>query len=544
MAEEEENKTTAQKSNTVRSNGNPSTKGIDDDQKDAYLKFRKEVYDSNRETVSESEEMLLKTHKLFNIREKAMRDLFNVKKASGGIGEGKKKVGDFSKPYTDVRLVRITPAALKQLDFGQGGGNKEDGEKKEKELTSLDRLMKLAMPVLMGMGAIIGSVKGMLEGGDLQGIFTVMTKAFSGITRMLANNFLKGFATFFKNGSFVRNIMAKVFGKGGVSKLIPKGKIGATLFKGIGTKFLKRIPIIGTLISVASGVKRITSGDYLQGMIDIASGIATLVPGVGTALSIGLDLLNASIDISKVTSGEGGGISGAVTGMQKWIGDNARNLPIIGPVVRVAEAIGYLVDGDVKAFFKGMMGAGFATIPGMSLVYDWLFGSSDPADQGTPKAEASGASKIGQGMKNIWDAISDWLGGVIGSAKEMAMEFISKHGGKLATPILSAFGWGKNLLKSAGEGIGNMINGDDSSGVKSVSSVPTVKNNKGRRGKRSEASPSDIIEALNRNTEATMANAEVSASSAMAVSNSSNSQVYNFNHSGSGNREFRNSARI
>ena len=131
MAEEEENKTTAQKSNTVRSNGNPSTKGIDDDQKDAYLKFRKEVYDSNRETVSESEEMLLKTHKLFNIREKAMRDLFNVKKASGGIGEGKKKVGDFSKPYTDVRLVRITPAALKQLDFGQGGGNKEDGEKKE-----------------------------------------------------------------------------------------------------------------------------------------------------------------------------------------------------------------------------------------------------------------------------------------------------------------------------------------------------------------------------------------------------------------------------
>lgn len=83
---------------------------------------------------------------------------------------------------------------------------------------------------------------------------------------------------------------------GGMSKLG-----GGALLKMIGTGFkavAKRIPIIGSLISFKDAYDRFQKGDTLGGFISIGSGIATLFPGIGTAISIGLDVLNAFLDYS------------------------------------------------------------------------------------------------------------------------------------------------------------------------------------------------------------------------------------------------------
>jgi hypothetical protein len=91
---------------------------------------------------------------------------------------------------------------------------------------------------------------------------------------------------------------------GGITKgLGMKGGKGIinTLFKGIGKLFgknvLKRIPIIGTILGLSFAYSRFKKGDIIGGIIDVASALATMIPGIGTALSIGLDVLNAFMDV-------------------------------------------------------------------------------------------------------------------------------------------------------------------------------------------------------------------------------------------------------
>jgi len=100
---------------------------------------------------------------------------------------------------------------------------------------------------------------------------------------------------FFGVGTKAVGSMTKGLGmKGG------KGIIN-TLFKGIGKLFsknvLKRIPIIGTILGLSFAYSRFKKGDIIGGIIDVASALATMIPGIGTALSIGLDVLNAFLDV-------------------------------------------------------------------------------------------------------------------------------------------------------------------------------------------------------------------------------------------------------
>ena len=150
----------------------------------------------------------------------------------------------------------------------------------------------------------------------------------------------------------------KGFGKGvggTLSKLIPSGLKGGggvigKLLGGI-VKFLKpalkvfkRIPVLGTLISVGFAISRFKSGDTIGGIIDVLSGLAGLidiaVPGLGTTLSIGLDMLNAFLDIKA-----GGANAGAqqakgdiLMGMAKklggWMWNNADYIPLLGTFKR------------------------------------------------------------------------------------------------------------------------------------------------------------------------------------------------------------------
>ena len=58
-------------------------------------------------------------------------------------------------------------------------------------------------------------------------------------------------------------------------------------------KGLMKIPFgIGALFGLGFGLERISKGDYISGMLSIASGIAAAFPGAGTAVSLGIDALD------------------------------------------------------------------------------------------------------------------------------------------------------------------------------------------------------------------------------------------------------------
>jgi len=70
------------------------------------------------------------------------------------------------------------------------------------------------------------------------------------------------------------------------------GKILANPAAKVTGAFFKRLPYIGLLLSLGYGGDKILKGDVLSGTLDIASGIAYMFPGLGTALGLGIDALN------------------------------------------------------------------------------------------------------------------------------------------------------------------------------------------------------------------------------------------------------------
>jgi hypothetical protein len=155
----------------------------------------------------------------------------------------------------------------------------------------------------------------------------------------------------------------------GIGSILKGG--GMKLFDSIGLKWgstilkrLKFIPLIGTIISMHSAWKRIQSGDYLGATIDGISGIASLFPGLGTVLSIGLDVLNGFLDYKQEKTGESKGqLVGDFFGMigsflqEKFSYEKLRDMPFIGGLLRLGEGIGQMVGGDMVGGLKTMLSA-------------------------------------------------------------------------------------------------------------------------------------------------------------------------------------------
>jgi hypothetical protein len=78
-------------------------------------------------------------------------------------------------------------------------------------------------------------------------------------------------------------------------------KIGG---KALSKSLLKKVPIIGALAGIGFGLSRLAEGDVLGAAGEVASGVASSIPGFGTAASIGIDTALAARDISKSTSNE------------------------------------------------------------------------------------------------------------------------------------------------------------------------------------------------------------------------------------------------
>ena len=86
----------------------------------------------------------------------------------------------------------------------------------------------------------------------------------------------------FRHEKIKKQILKKIAGKG-------LAKFGLK-------QIAKKIPIIGFFVSAWDAIGYAMEGNYAQAGIAMASGVASTVPGVGTAISIGLDATNLAID--------------------------------------------------------------------------------------------------------------------------------------------------------------------------------------------------------------------------------------------------------
>ena len=189
------------------------------------------------------------------------------------------------------------------------------------------------------------------------------------------------------------------------------------------SKLLPFLPFIGSILDFGFAYKRFKGGDFVGGMIDLAAGIAGLVPGVGTAISIGLSLINEILDNTgggqKVKGFLGGGGTGIfkmiISQGLKWGAKLAKVLkfiPVIGGFVSIGFAIHRFKKGQ---YIRGVLElvAGIADLVGpitmgggtvVSWALDGILIAMDLIEMALPKKTGVG------GKKSIdWGAIGSWI---------------------------------------------------------------------------------------------------------------------------------------
>lgn len=152
-------------------------------------------------------------------------------------------------------------------------------------------------------GGILGKILGMLGFGSIGGILAALGLGGAGLAfgsgdisdrLKQVSSIVRGVfglvSTMGKYTFEIFKMFEKIPGIGKIASKIPiMGKIGAHLGLKGAAAVLKKIPGIGAIAGLLFGIKRFSDGDTVGGIGEIASGIASLVPGYGTAISMALD---------------------------------------------------------------------------------------------------------------------------------------------------------------------------------------------------------------------------------------------------------------
>ncbi|CAB5226367.1 hypothetical protein UFOVP760_143 [uncultured Caudovirales phage] len=241
-------------------------------------------------------------------------------------------------PETEVKLQNIIGDTLKPffdrqhednndlIDGVAKGNHPKEKEKPKGFLETIGEFFKYLLPVIAGVGATVGGIMALFSGLMDDG-------PFKGLKKLLGDSALTvGFKA-----------LTKVSGKG--------------LLKGITGSFFKKIPLIGSLISLGFAYSRFQNGDTVGGVIDVLNaltGILFLTPAAPLAIpiSLALDALNAFLDYK---AGETKGKERTtkkldiLKDMGGWIYDKLKSVPVIGPLMKAGKSI---FDGDWDTGFK------------------------------------------------------------------------------------------------------------------------------------------------------------------------------------------------
>lgn len=163
-------------------------------------------------------------------------------------------------------------------------------------------IKKVEMLVLILGGIALGPklIKGLSTATKMVKGLSKSSKALNTVTKgagkkLSAKQIAAGFG-----GKAAKDALLKK-GAGAAGKNLTKqaGKLGA---KAVGKSLLKKIPILGALAGVGFAVSRAAKGDWLGAAGELASGVASTIPGLGTAASLAIDAGLAARDISQSKS--------------------------------------------------------------------------------------------------------------------------------------------------------------------------------------------------------------------------------------------------
>lgn len=160
---------------------------------------------------------------------------------------------------------------------------------------AMRQMAEAAQSLAILLEPLTGFMSGLANAGaGALGFFIKIGSKLKTIGAIIADNVLKPMDKFAK----IPKMLIKHFGKFG--KFLAGGFLKMAGKSGI-KSLLKKIPVLGLIVGAGMAYKRFKEGDILGGVMEIGSGVASLFPGVGTAISAGIDASLLATDMTGVT---------------------------------------------------------------------------------------------------------------------------------------------------------------------------------------------------------------------------------------------------
>jgi hypothetical protein len=161
-----------------------------------------------------------------------------------------------------------------------------------------------------GMGPPLPAAAGGRMGGILRGAGSLLSRGVRGVGGALVTGAMMapGLVTSAARtaGSAIASGASAAGSavRSGVSTAAPvargaAGGIARSLSGPAAKTAIKKVPVIGALAALGFGASRLFKGDPVGAGLEIASGVASIVPGLGTAASLGIDAAIIARDMSK-----------------------------------------------------------------------------------------------------------------------------------------------------------------------------------------------------------------------------------------------------
>lgn len=273
-------------------------------------------------------------------------------------------------------------------------------------------------------------------------------------------NGLKAIPKFFESFGKLGNFIGKTIGRlgkitGNIFSLL--GKTGIDIITKTVGPFLKKLPLIGTVMSLYQAYLRYNEGNYSQAIMELFAGILPFFGPVGAGVAIGINVLQMLWDGNVGGSGVAkAALKGGATLARNFISMFPKTfIKLLKPVSTALRRI---------PIFGGLIGLGFAindfkngnNLSGVLNLVSGIATFLDLLIPGLGTGIAIGIDAINywvnntESGKNFTNNTSDWLG------KAWAwMKDLSKY---IWDGILAGYKWLEDILGKAWQGIKSFFN--------------------------------------------------------------------------------------
>ena len=192
-------------------------------------------------------------------------------------------------------------------------------------------------------------------------------------------------------------------------------------------KLLKGLPLVGSLLNFGFAYVAFKDNKPGKGLWELTSGIAGLVPGVGTAISIGMDMVMYMFEQEEAAAEK----EGKKLNFGTWLKDTALNLgttiftklkdgkiPLFSGFYMFGEGLGHFFTGDWDEGLKSW-----------ERILPSFFGMGSDQDSFWNGLNSM-VEMVGDGVGGAWDKASEWAG----DAWSWVYDFFSEVG-----EVLSSF---------------------------------------------------------------------------------------------------------